>query len=208
MQILLINSILTYIAAKYPGSISQFIKDGGNLTAIPSPSNDLIITHPNLPPDIKKDFEKLKRDNIGQPLPHPILQKDMNFGELETPEKKKILNKLVSVLEKIDSTITIGDTPGALIIYAPNIKKEKSDTQESLLEKQSKNTKAFQLREALMYTYKLSYAYILWKNGIEVYKKSDTTSVTDIEPLNDKEKKEVQNQINKLLKEIEDKNEN
>lgn len=107
IDILTINQILIWLAVKYPGGAEQFKIDGGSITAIPS-SEDLVITHPNLPKEIADVF---KEKNF-------ILQRIPNFNNVSPEVKKDVLLKIRNDLNKINCEINISETIGVLIITA------------------------------------------------------------------------------------------
>jgi hypothetical protein len=189
MDIHKVNAILTILAVRYPRGITGFKEDGGSLTAIPSPSNDLIITHPNLPKDIKDMFNQMHDQNLGQPEVHPVIQEVPNFEGIEHDRKRVILVELSNVLSDIWPGITIADTPGVLIITAP-----KTDI---------KSERANRIAGALRHMPGLSLAYIVMPKGTQTVKgdtwKDPSGSNAVSEPIPKEEQQLIRDEIERLI---------
>lgn len=193
MDIIQISNILTQLVARYPGGLRAFKNEGGSITAIPTPSNDIIITHPNLPEDIRAAFEKMAKDNVAEPAPHPVIQEEANFENTELIEKHKILSKLASDLGKINDKISIGETPGVLIITASRLKQE--------------SKKGDAIREIVSELPDVTLLYLLWKDSVEMMQKGNSwekepKAASEVQPLTKDERQQVQSEIDQLLKEI------
>jgi hypothetical protein len=116
MNILATERILTCLSARYPGGIAAFLDDGGTITAIPTPSFDVVVCHPDLPRALREDFMRLAEETVGLPEPHPVLSRRENFDGMEPAQHTGLLYELMRFLEHIDPAITFADTRAALII--------------------------------------------------------------------------------------------
>lgn len=116
MDIVRTSSILTGLSARYPGGIAAFTDDGGTITAIPTPSFDVVVCHPDLPAPIREAFEHLAEENRGLPEPHPVLSRRENFDGMAPAQRRGLLYELMRFLEHIDPAITFADTRAALIV--------------------------------------------------------------------------------------------
>lgn len=194
MDIIQISSILTQLVARYPGGLRAFKNEGGSISAIPSPSNDLVITHPNLPEDIQAAFKQMAEQNVGQQAPYPVLQKVPNFWNIEAYQRRGILSKLAVDLAEVDESITIGETPGVLILTIPKIRQT--------------NPKAESIRAIVDKIPDITLVYLLWKgHQPEAIKKGDSwyeevTAASEMRPHTIDDHRQVQAEIDQLLKEI------
>lgn len=192
MDIIQISNILTQLVVRYPGGLQAFKDEGGSITAIPTPSNALVITHPNLPDEIRAAFEKMAEENFGEPAPHPVIQEVPNFFNTELAEKREILSKLAVDLSKVSDKISIGETPGVLIITARCIKMN--------------SKKAQAVRDIAQKLSDVTLAYFLWRDGSESMTEDDPiqkkAATSEIYPLTENERQQVQAEIDQLLNEI------
>lgn len=189
MDIQKVNAYLILLAVRYPGGVKQFKEDGGSLTAIPSPSNDLIITHPNLPDDLQAMINQMQSNNVGQQEVHPLIQEVPNFLYMEHEEKRRLL---VELARQMDPTITISETPGVLIVYAPktNIRSERMN----------------RIAGTLRYMSGLSLAYIVTEKGTRSVKgpkwRDSATPQTTVDLPSEEEQRMVRSEIDRLINEI------
>ncbi len=191
MDIQKVSAVLTLLAVRYPGGIKQFKEDGGSLSAIPSPSNDLVITHPGLPDDIKAMLTQMIEQNVGQQEVHPVLQEVPNFEGMPHEVKRSKLVELARKLEEIHPTITISETPGILIIQAPktNIRSERMN----------------RISGAVKWMEGLSLAYVVTEQGCRIVKgpawrDTDIKKVA-VEPPTEDEQRQLRSEIDRLISE-------
>lgn len=176
--------ILIYLSVKYPGGLEQFKIDGGSITVLPYPSNDVVICHPSLPYDIEQSFIKMIEENIGEKKPHPVLQKVPNFEGMGPEKRSYIREELVDKLKAVDPDICVSDTTNTLIIT---------------LNKIHNKIKANKIREILKDIYGLSLAAIIWNKESEfIHGESWKNPYSTTEPLNKDEIDQLKREIDEL----------
>lgn len=149
MNILSVSAVLTYVVAKFPGGFEGF-KNGGIIVAMPNPSNDILIYHPHMPPNLRKELENEAKQSVGEQKPHPIVIDDVydleNSDELITKFKNDIL--------EIEPKVTMVVTLLAIILTATHLK--------------SNGERGIKLRKTIQNSEGIHRVYILWKDRCEL----------------------------------------
>lgn len=152
-----VSMFLTALAVKYPGGSHEFKNSGGRVTAIPNPSNDIVVTHSNLPESIESFLIEMQERNLAKKEPYPVIQKIPNFNEEDSERRKNVIRKLLKEFNEIDKSIAIFPEKAVLIISANKIN--------------SKAKKAGQIRN-IVKSLDISLSYICFEDIAESFKGS------------------------------------